>query len=129
VVEPGQTTDWLDDAVQAPQGVVGLIIEQVRENAVNGLLDGGERERLIRAAMSLGVSRFDAHLILAAAMNRVGVAETTEDPRKTNRQTTNRRSGDRRSERKPWTVWQLVAASLVVEVAAVVMLFTWWGWG
>ena len=113
--------DWLEDVVRAPEGVVGLIRDEVARNVVNGQLDGGERERLVRAAMSLGVSRFDANLILAAAMHRVGAAEQIRPARDANCRSRVKKFYGRASK---WSTLQWVAAVLIVELVAVVGLIS-----
>jgi len=112
--------DWLDDVVSAPRGVAGVLCNEVAKHVVNGQLDGGQRDRLIRRASYMGVSRFDANLIIAAALNRV--ARPVSIPSQTSVEIhTNSTSPQSRGVLK-WVLWIVGVEALSIGVVIALML-------
>jgi hypothetical protein len=99
--------DWLDEAVIAPPGAVRGFAAAVEAALIDSVLQHDDRMRLIRRATRLGISRFDANLIIATVQHRA-------EPRRSPREST-----VRQTEGKATAILTWLAAAIMVEVVVV----------
>lgn len=96
--------DWLDEVIERPAGVVAGLSAAVRESLVGGELPATDRERIVARAARVGVSRFEATLLIATIQHRVrsevGVAPSVLY---------------RIPARRSWGVGTLLAVTLLAE--------------
>lgn len=63
-------SDWLPEVIDAPAGVIHGLKTAIADCLVGGTLPIADRERLIARSIKLGLSRFEANLLIAAVQNR-----------------------------------------------------------
>lgn len=104
IAREGKDADWLPEVLSAPPCVVAGLKRAVQESMVGEFLPVTDRERLIRRSMKLGLSRFEANLLIAAVQHRT--REQASIPA-------------RRMAPRPWNLASLILAVLIAEAVAV----------
>jgi hypothetical protein len=69
-VESPISNDWLPEVIDAPTGVIHGLKTAIAECLVGGTLPIVDRNRLISRSIKLGLTRFEANLLIAAVQNR-----------------------------------------------------------
>jgi hypothetical protein len=112
-VQPRQTSassDWLPEVIQAPPGLIHGLKTAIADCLVGGTLPVADRERLIARSIKLGLSRFEANLLIAAVQNRYRESTVVSE-----------------SEARPLSLGWLVLGAVAIEtlcvLAAVRFLF------
>ena len=67
-----ESNDWLDVTIDQPLGVIAELQAAVEASLLDGQIRLSDRQRLTRRAMRLGLSRFEASLLIAAVQHRAG---------------------------------------------------------
>lgn len=104
-----QADDWLDEALPRPAGVVAGLRSAIEASIFDGQITLADRERLTSRAVRLGLSRFEASLLIAAVLHRNG-------GRLPSRVTVVRRR---------WTIGRIVMAGLAIEAIAATAAYAW----
>lgn len=108
-----ESGDWLEQMLEPagrPRGIVSGLASAVRESLVDGELPGGDRERILRRAQSLGLNRFEALLLIATVQHRAEPSRSRfARPVVHATSTIERRAG--------WSVGKLLGCIVAVEAA------------
>ena len=100
----GPASDWLHEALPHDASMLSGLRSAIGECVIGGQIALGDRQRLTRRAMRLGLSRFEASLLIAAVLHR--------DSGPALRRTTV-------VQRPRWSVARLAMAAVALEAIAV----------
>jgi hypothetical protein len=114
---------WVDESIVAPAGAARGFAGAVADRLLDGVLPHDDRVVLIKRAGRLGISRFDAHLIIAAVQHR---AANERKPPATHAAMNSHTTPLPASRTTRTGIARLVAVTLLIEAVAVGLAVGFW---
>jgi hypothetical protein len=114
---------WVDESIVAPAGAARGFAHAVADRLLDGVLPHDDRVVLLKRAGRLGISRFDAHLIIAAVQHR---AADERKPPSTQAAMNPHTTPLPASRTTRAGIARLVAVTLLIEAVAVGLVLGLW---